>query len=292
MSEEESRSGSQPGKPGSKTGKINYVKNNVIAIIAIIGLITTWVQIARVTKPHTELEDANTQLSILITHMDCLDDYIHSENVGERAAEGEDVMNRAERFRNGAIAAIQIHDFPRSLRLITAASQLIDGYLPHEADIKPGTVTITVGPFQGWVDIDIAENTTARSEDGVPVNTIIISSDGAPPDAYKDYASVLAFEISPTGTIFSSPITLNFSYLVSNIPKGVREEDLILGTWDTKTGGWTILASHVDLETHTISASTSHLTLLAVLAPRPQCFCLSLFCRLLHILSFGRMGHG
>jgi hypothetical protein len=264
--------------------------HKVIAVVAlcvsIAALISDSIHYAELTKPHTELEDASTRLGLLITHIDFLDEYIHSQNIGQGAADGEDVMNQAERLRNSAMAAIQTGDIPRSLGLIEAASELINGYLPHEADIKPGTVSITVGPFQGSVYINIAENTTARSEEGVPVNTIIVDSGGAPPDAYKDYASVLAFEISPTGTVFSSPITLGFSYLVDNIPEGVTEEDLVLGTWDARTSRWTILPSHVDLEAHTISTSTSHLTLFSVLAPRPRWICPSLFCRLLDILHF------
>jgi hypothetical protein len=255
-----------------KWSKKNWYK--LIAVVAlcvsIVALILDSIHYAELTKPHTELEDANTKLSLLNNQLDLLGVYVDSQNVSQRVADGENVINQAERLRNGALSAIIAGDIPRSLRLITAAREVIDGYLPHEADIRTGTVSISVAPFQGWVDMNIGENTTARSEQGVPVNTIIISTGGAPPDAYKHYTSVLAFEISPTGTIFSSPITLTFYYLVSNIPEGVAEEDLILGTWDAQTSGWTILPSHVDLKAHAISTSIGHLTLFAVLAPRPH----------------------
>jgi hypothetical protein len=253
---------------------INFIKRNPIAVIAlcisIAALTTTWVHYAQLTKPHVELQDATTKLSLLEKQLDLLGIYVDSQDVSQRAADGKEVINQAENLRNEALSAIITDDIPRSLTLITEASQVINGYLSDEANIEPGTVSITAAPFDGWVSIDISQNTTAESEDGLPVNRITIVADGAPPDAYKDYVGILAFEIFPTGTIFSSPITLRFSYLVSNIPEGVAEEDLILGTWDAKTSRWTILPSHVDLETHTISISISHLTLFAVLAPRPN----------------------
>ena len=256
------------------TNCINSIKKNPIAVIAlcvsIAALTTSWIHYAELTKPHVELEDATTKLSLLEKQIDLVREYVDSQDVSQRAADGEYVISQAEDLRNGALSAIITDDIPLSLTLITAASEAINRYLPDETDIKPGTVSVTAAPFQGWVDINITENTTAKSEEGVPVNTIIISADGAPLDAYKDYASVLALEISPTGTIFSNPITLRFSYFVSNIPEGVAEEDLIVGAWDAKTSRLTILPSHVDLEAHTISTSISHLPLFAVLAPRPN----------------------
>jgi hypothetical protein len=256
------------------TNCINFIKKNPIAVIAlcvsIAALTLTEIHYAELTKPHIELQDATTKLSLFDSRLDLLEEYIHSQNVSQRAADGEDVLSQAKSLRNDAVSAMIIDDIPRSLTLITEANEDINEYLSNQADIKPGTVSVTAAPFQGWVDINITENTTAKSEEGVPVNMITISADGAPLDAYKDYASVLAFEISPTGTIFSNPITLRFSYFVSNIPEGVAEEDLILGTWDAITSRWTILPSHVDLEAHTISTSISHLTLFAVLAPRPN----------------------
>lgn len=259
------------------TDCINWFKKNWFKLIAVGALVVSIVALsldcshyAELTKPHIELEDAYTILSLLDKKIDLLKEYSDSQDVSQSAADVEDAISQAERLRNGALSAIISRDTYRSLTLMTVASEAIDRYLPNEADIKPGTVSITAAPFQGWVSIDIPQDTTAKNEEGLLVNTIIISADGAPSDAYKDYASVLAFEISPTGTIFSNPITLRFSYLVSNIPEGVAEEDLILGTWDAKTSRWTILPSHVDLEAHTISTSISHLTLFAALAPRPN----------------------
>lgn len=268
---------SDGGRESILTSCIKCIGKNWFKLIAVVALLVSIgalisgnIHYAQLTKPHTELEDATTKLGLLEKQMDILGTYVHSQDVSQRAADGEDVISQAERLRNEALSAIIIGDISRALTLITSASEVMDRYLPHEANIQPGAVSITAAPFQGWVDINITEDTTATSEEGAPVKTITISAVGAPRDAYKDYASVLAFEISPTGTIFSSPIILRFSYLVSNIPEGVAEDDLILGTWDGNTSRWTILPSHVDLESHTITTSISHLTLFAVLAPRPN----------------------
>jgi hypothetical protein len=249
------------------TDCIKWFKENWFKLVAVGALVVSIVALG-LDCVHTGLEDAYTILLIVDERIDLLKEYSDSPDASQIAADVEDAINQAERFRNGALSAMNSRDIDRSLTLMMAAGEVIDMYLPDEADIKPGTVSITAEPFHGWVSIDISQDTTAESQDGLPVNTIAIGAGDAPSDAYKDYTSVLAFEISPTGTIFSNPVTLRFSYLVSNIPEGVADEDLVLGTWDAKTSRWTILPSYMDLETHAISTSVSHLTLFAVLAPR------------------------
>lgn len=250
---------------------ISFFRNPVAVItlvIAVAALITTWVHYSQLTKPHAELEGVNTRLSLLNQQIDLLKEYFDAHDVSERPSGSEQAINQVEGLRNGALAYIQSNDIPRSLTLIATASEVINRYLPNETYIKAGTVSISAAPFNGWVSIDVPQDTTAESEDGEPVSRITIATASSPRDAYRDYTDVLAFQILPTGTVFSSPVTLTFYYLVSNIPEGVAEEDLVLGTWDDTAGHWIILPSHVDLEAHTITTSINHLTLFAVLAPR------------------------
>lgn len=250
------------------TDCISWLKDNWLKLTAVGALVVSIFALG-LDCSHTGLQDAYTILAVLDQRIANLKEYSGSPDVGEGAAAVEDAISQAERFRDWALSAINKRDIGRSFAFMTAAGEVIDRFLPSdEADIKPGTVSISAAPFQGWVSIDIPQDTTARSQDGLPVNTIVVSAGDAPLSAYRDYASVLAFEIGPTGTVFSSPITLRFSYFVNNIPKGVAEEDLVLGRWDAETNRWTILQSDVDLEAHSISASVSHLTLFAVLAPR------------------------
>jgi len=248
------------------TDCIKRFKKNWFKLVAVGALVVSIVAVGLDCVPG--LEDAYTLLLIVDERIELLKEYSDSPDASQIEAEVEDTVSQAERLRSRALSAMNKRDIDRSLTLLMAVGEVIDRYLPDEADIKPGTVSISAEPFQGWVSIDISEDTTAESQDGLPVNRITIAAGDAPADAYKDYTSVLAFEIFPTGTIFSNPVTLRFSYLVSNIPEGVGEEDLVLGTWDAKTSSWTILPSYIDLETHAISTSVSHLTLFAVLAPR------------------------
>lgn len=246
---------------------IKWFKENWFKLVALGAMVVSIVALG-LNCGHTKLEDAYTMLLIVDERINLLKEYSESPDASQIAAEVQDAVSQAERFRNGALSALNQRDTDRSVTLMIGAGEVIDRYLPDEADIKPGTVTITAGPFEGWVSIDISQNTTAESQDGLPVNTITIAPGIAPSDAYKDYTRVLAFEIVPTGTIFSNPVTLRFSYLVTNIPEAVAEEDLVLGSWDANTSRWTILPSHIDLERHVISTSVSHLTLFAVLAPQ------------------------
>jgi hypothetical protein len=244
-----------------------WLRENWVKLVAAGALVVSIVALG-LDCGHTRLEDAYTILLIVDERINLLEEYSDSLDANQIEADVEDAIGEAERFRNGALSAMNRRDIDRSLALMMAAGEVIDRYLPDEAEIKPGTVSISAEPFDGWVSIDYSEDTTAQSPDGLPVNRITIVAGDAPSDAYKDYSSVLAFEILPTGTIFSNAVTLRFSYLVRNIPEGVGEEDLVLGMWDAETGSWTILPSYPDLGTHSISTSVSHLTLFAVLAPR------------------------
>lgn len=72
------------------------------------------------------------------------------------------------------------------------------------------------------------------------------------------------YEIGPTGTVFSSPVTLTLGYDPGSLPDGVAEADLRLYT--VVSGAWQLISgSTVNTSAHTVSGSISHLSTYGVL---------------------------
>jgi len=101
---------------------------------------------------------------------------------------------------------------------------------------------------------------------GAPVTQITITpittdlpalpSDGAAVGVY--------FDIQPSGSTFSSPITITVSYDPSLIPAG---SDPYVAWYNPATGQWEQLTTvSIDTVNHTITASVNHFSTFAVLA--------------------------
>jgi hypothetical protein len=77
----------------------------------------------------------------------------------------------------------------------------------------------------------------------------------------------LAYDFGPEGATFDPPITVTFSYSLSDIPEGVNENSLTISYYDTSQGAWVTLEDiNVNTSTHTVSGKLSHFTTFAVLA--------------------------
>lgn len=279
MSKKESRSKSQARKPDYKAGREKpWIKKHwpkLIAVLAlgvsICALISDNIHYAQLTKPHTDFEEACTKLDMLTNKTQRFKELVDLESFGYPSRKMDNAIKDAELLISRAQTALIKGDVTSAVLAIEQATEGIDDCIPPStAPVKPGEVSIMVSPFKGFVTIRSDPDTTAITKEGKPISTITITYDEPPPEALERYANVLSFDIGPSGVIFSRPITLEFFYLTDYIPRGATEKDLVIGAWDGITGAWTIFPSTVDLESHTVLASTNHLTLFAVLAPRPN----------------------
>ncbi|MBA7659320.1 hypothetical protein ES703_67297 [subsurface metagenome] len=138
--------------------------------------------------------------------------------------------------------------------------------------------TIEATSEDGMLTITIPAGTFALNEDGTPVSTLTSEVDvSPPPPPEEDNIIGLAYNFGPEGATFDPAITFTWSYDPDTLPEGVTEENLVLAYYDEDAGEWVELPSTVDTVNHTITASVSHFTTLAIIAraPAPATFSLS-----------------
>jgi len=83
----------------------------------------------------------------------------------------------------------------------------------------------------------------------------------------------LVYEVGPYGATFNPPIYLTIKYDASLMPQGVAEMDLVMTTFDKKTGEWVELESAANPDTDTVTAKVSHFSPFTILAhTRPTSF--------------------
>jgi len=139
-------------------------------------------------------------------------------------------------------------------------------FLINEAGVILETITATSA--DGNLILTIPSGTTALDKDGNPLSTLTSAVDPSPP-APPEGANIieLAYNFGPAGATFDPAITFEYTYDPAEIPEGVAEGDLVLAYYDEVAGEWVELPSTVDPLTHTITASVSHFTTFAIIAP-------------------------
>ena len=131
------------------------------------------------------------------------------------------------------------------------------------------TEEVIVESEDGNISITIDEGITGLTEEGEPISEVSIvemEEEDIPPPPTGGNIIGITYDIGPDGAIFSTPITLAFTYDSDNLPDGVSEEGLVIAIWDEDAGEWVELPSVVDTENNTITATVSHFTAFAIVA--------------------------
>jgi tRNA threonylcarbamoyladenosine modification (KEOPS) complex Pcc1 subunit len=118
----------------------------------------------------------------------------------------------------------------------------------------------------GDVTVNIPAGVTGLTAGGAPITQITITPITTDlPALPADGAAVgLYFDIQPSGSTFSSPITITVSYDPSLIPAGISP---YVAWYNPATGQWEQLTTvSIDTVNHTITASVNHFSTFAVLA--------------------------
>lgn len=121
----------------------------------------------------------------------------------------------------------------------------------------------SVSTGDNLVKLDIASGTKLLNSSGKPITSLDIKP-VTPPALPSGYAIVFAYDFSPEGATFSSPLTVTFSFDPEDLPQGVAEKDLIIAHWDgtqwlQRTDG--VLSA----ENHTITFTLEHFSQYAVI---------------------------
>ncbi|MGQ9675494.1 MAG: cohesin domain-containing protein [Chloroflexota bacterium] len=118
------------------------------------------------------------------------------------------------------------------------------------------------------ITIRIQKGTAAVTRDGEALQLIELHFSNrfpAPPDGRSIVGQ--AFGFGPAGAKFAPPMSLSVRYDPRLCPSDANESDLALAFFDIEDGAWRELDSKVDPVAHSVSASVSHFTLFAIVAP-------------------------
>jgi hypothetical protein len=113
--------------------------------------------------------------------------------------------------------------------------------------------------------LDIKAGTVALTPDNQQINSVTITTQDLSQIPKTNRKVIVAFECSPGGSVFSSPIELTIRYDPSLIPLGVSEKNLVLAYYDTHKDAWVDINSQIDPSTHVITGQVRHLTLFSIL---------------------------
>lgn len=261
----------EPPKPVIKW--ISRVGHLLVLLAAVWGAILGTLgecHYRDLTRPQAQLEEVNTKLSIVVEKLERARRMCESsDNISGVNGDLLSALGDGEEFIEEARTAILKSKYDDASDCLEGATECLDAILLPEAqvDFESGSnIVITSAPFEGWMVIGVGTDTTGATPDGQPVHTITASI------AMSSHTAnvVLAYDIEPSGAIFSHPIAITFGYLPSSIPYGFREEDLVIAWWDEDTEQWKRLLSSVDPAAHEVTTwSVLHLTTFAVVALPP-----------------------
>jgi hypothetical protein len=115
------------------------------------------------------------------------------------------------------------------------------------------------------VSLSIKSNTRIVGSDGMPVTGITVQPGANVPSSPSNTNIISVLEFGPSGTVFSSPITVVLEYDQSQVPQNVKADALTLKYFDTQTGKWENCDYTVDTQNHQITTNISHFSLYAVM---------------------------
>ena len=116
------------------------------------------------------------------------------------------------------------------------------------------------------VDLDIKSGTRAVSiVDGSPVDSITIQPGSNVPSPPANQNIISSVEFGPTGTVFSSPITVVLGYDPTQVSSNTNASNLALECFNSQTGKWVECDYTLDTVNHQITATISHFSLYAVM---------------------------
>jgi Cohesin domain len=113
--------------------------------------------------------------------------------------------------------------------------------------------------------INIPAGTSGTMPDGTLLSSVTVALVSDPPPLPPTGESIISipYEFGPSGAIFSSPITMTFSYNPSLVPTGSTP---CVAWYNPATGQWEQLtAVSIDSVNHTIAVSVNHFSIFAVM---------------------------
>lgn len=122
------------------------------------------------------------------------------------------------------------------------------------------------------VSLDIPSGTRIVASDGTPVQTITIQPGNNVPSPPANQNIVSVVQFGPSGTTFSSPMTVVYGYDPTEVPHTSNAGNLALECFNSQTNQWVKCDYSVDIQNHEITAIISHFSLYAVMVSNSSGF--------------------
>lgn len=119
----------------------------------------------------------------------------------------------------------------------------------------------------GRISLSLNEDTMFLNEEGGPLQVIDVAIDLNPPPP-PEGANIIGpvYDFSPEGATFDPFITLTLGYDPEELPEGVKENKLYVGTF--RDNQWYKMRyNNIDTENHRVTTITDRFTKYAMLAP-------------------------
>ena len=113
------------------------------------------------------------------------------------------------------------------------------------------------------VSLDIPSGTRIVASDGTPVQTITIQPGNNVPSPPANQNIVSVVQFGPSGTTFSSPMTVVYGYRPDRGTPYVQCRQFTLECFNSQTNQWVKCDYSVDIQNHEITAIISHFSLYA-----------------------------
>ncbi|MBA7691912.1 hypothetical protein ES703_100468 [subsurface metagenome] len=129
--------------------------------------------------------------------------------------------------------------------------------------------TIRAPSADGVLTVLLSQGTTVLDCEGNPPYQIEVKP-VIPPDSPPDaYVIGLGYDLEPC-CIFDPPIAVIIHYDPEALSDSVDQQDLVIAYYDRERQEWVVLPSVVDTGAQTVTASVSHSSMFAMLAPVPE----------------------
>ena len=134
-----------------------------------------------------------------------------------------------------------------------------------------GLPSVYVYAFGGLISANAEDLPVMKATSGDIVSKITASIGGEGDYDILQETGYIVSSCSVTPNVdnatFEQPVSLSFSYDVTDLPDGFPEQELYLMGWDVMTNRWRRIDATVDSENHTINGTVQQLGTFAVVAP-------------------------
>jgi len=190
--------------------------------------------------------------------------YVYSDNTSMTAdvtvvgtgngGSGNSVSNESSGGGGGSAGVTNVYD------VVTGSGRFLSDVTAKSADRT--------------VVLYIPKDTIGLNRNGYPLITIGIKEKVPTPHPPENAEIIeLVYEITPSGSTFSPPVTLTFQYEENQLPQGVAEKNLVIASYDTQNGQWRNMECVVDIENNTVTTQLDILSIYSILAyTRPASF--------------------